>query len=409
MADLRVIYLTGLGSLTGGGGNKRVYEMLKGVTKIKPGVEYIPVLDRRNLNLAIGSFPDLRIILNNLTWYCLSLRNEGSYLDFYSNIVKVSSEISRIAAEERVDLIVSAHESFDLIHIAHLSSYWSSRGWSAVLQLTPMLGTVYRASRSPIEALRGISGNYFLLLKNFLKMKSMVKVLEKTISLSVSLSIPYELSIFSRRLRIKALVPPLGVDEEVWKAKPLDSGFDAVFFARLHPLKGLYDIPLVWKEVVKDKPGAKLLVAGSWQSEKDKYRFFELIRRLGLESNIHYVGFLPKWKLYGYVKSAKVLIYPSYLDSFSLVVLESLACGTPVVAYDIPAIRLSYRTDSVLRVPVGDREMLSKKTVMLLEDEGLRKKYSSSGMEFASKYTWDSVVKEEARSLTKIAEYWSTK
>ncbi|MCY0882863.1 MAG: glycosyltransferase, partial [Acidianus infernus] len=50
----------------------------------------------------------------------------------------------------------------------------------------------------------------------------------------------------------------------------------------------------------------------------------------------------PIEELYDTVSRAKVLIYPSHQDGFSLVVLDTLALGTSIVAYDIPAIRSVY-------------------------------------------------------------------
>jgi len=53
-------------------------------------------------------------------------------------------------------------------------------------------------------------------------------------------------------------------------------------------------------------------------------------------------GFLPKEKYYETLARARALVYPSHSDSFSLVILESLAVGTPVVTYDIPGPRSVY-------------------------------------------------------------------
>jgi len=54
------------------------------------------------------------------------------------------------------------------------------------------------------------------------------------------------------------------------------------------------------------------------------------------------MGYRPIEEVYSTVAKAKVLIYPSHQDGFSLVVLDTLALGTSVVAYDIPAIRFVF-------------------------------------------------------------------
>ncbi|MEM3872698.1 MAG: glycosyltransferase [Nitrososphaeria archaeon] len=241
------------------------------------------------------------------------------------------------------------------------------------------------------------------------KLLSITRNLRETLSLSVSFSIPFELKIFDPKLDIKVLNPSLGVDEAVYYTKACDIDFDAIYFARLHPLKGLFDIPLIWKKVVEVKPYAKLIVAGSWQNKIYEYEFYKLCRKLNLLNNIKYVGFLPKEILYSYVKSAKVLLYPSYLDSFPLTVLETLACGIPVIACNINPIRLTYRTDAVIKVYTNDLNKFAENVITVLEDEALRKKLSQNALAFASKYDWDSAAKEEFNSIQTILNYWAGK
>lgn len=109
---------------------------------------------------------------------------------------------------------------------------------------------------------------------------------------------------------------------------------NCVFFTRLVPEKGVYELPKI-----ADKTECETIyVAGKTLSEKVK-------SALNTSQKIQYLGYLPydkHDKLYDYVSRAKALIYPSHIDSFSLVVLESLALGTTVVAYNIPAIRFVY-------------------------------------------------------------------
>lgn len=103
----------------------------------------------------------------------------------------------------------------------------------------------------------------------------------------------------------------------------------AVFFARLVPQKGTRELPKV-----ADHFDGRILVFGKLFSERE--------RRALSHPKIDYLGYRPLQELYDAVSRAKVFIYPSHQDGFPLVVLESLALGTSVVAYDIPAIRYGY-------------------------------------------------------------------
>ncbi|MEM3872697.1 MAG: hypothetical protein QXE05_09080 [Nitrososphaeria archaeon] len=141
MSKLKVLYLTGLSSLTGGGGNKRVYEILKRCKKYN--IEYLPVIDKKNYFSALETFSDVKKIVEESGGYLVDLRPRNElFFSLYGNIPKVSSKIAKIAKNEKVDIIITAHESFDLIYVAWLSSKLSSIPWSAIFQLTPIVGTI---------------------------------------------------------------------------------------------------------------------------------------------------------------------------------------------------------------------------------------------------------------------------
>ncbi|MFP3287439.1 MAG: hypothetical protein RXP86_09300 [Acidilobus sp.] len=84
-------------------------------------------------------------------------------------------------------------------------------------------------------------------------------------------------------------------------------------------------------------------------------------------------------------------------------VLESLSCGTLVVAYDIPAIRFNYTgTRAVIRVRSLDVKGLVNETYELLRG-GDWDRLGREGVEFSKGFTWDSVARAEWRALERIA------
>ena len=52
---------------------------------------------------------------------------------------------------------------------------------------------------------------------------------------------------------------------------------------------------------------------------------------------MEFTGFVPHRELVGLYNRADVFVFPSVFDTFSMVILEAMACGLPVAAYDVPS------------------------------------------------------------------------
>jgi glycosyltransferase involved in cell wall biosynthesis len=132
--------------------------------------------------------------------------------------------------------------------------------------------------------------------------------------------------------------------------------FDAIFVGRAHPQKGVDDLILAWKEVNKVTPQAKLVIVG----ERNTFTAVqEKIKALGLDKDIIFAGFLSGPEKYNMIKKSKLLVFPSHYESFGMVALEALACGVPVVAYDLDIYKEIY-ADKLITVPKGDTAALAK-------------------------------------------------
>lgn len=202
-------------------------------------------------------------------------------------------------------------------------------------------------------------------------------------------------------VRIIVLTPANAFDGEALKYRNLQEREPiAVYFGRLSPSKGLYDILYVWNHVERTLPNARLLLAGSFASDRVRERFYELRSRLGLK-NVEYLGYFKhREELYEWASKAKVLIYPSREDAFPLTVLEAVALGLICVAYSIPALKYIYGDlPSVTLVREEDVEDMSKATVEALEmdyDEYLNIQTDPKLVKFLETYSsWESVAKAE--------------
>lgn len=140
-------------------------------------------------------------------------------------------------------------------------------------------------------------------------------------------------------LRGKVLKPSNAFDKKLLKLRNKGKEDYAVFYGRLVTEKGILDLIEILREINKRFKNTKLVLSGAFSKGFD-YPIYEKIfwkKAKEYKLNIEYLGYVDDWlKLHEIVSRAKVLIYPSHLDSFSLVILESIAVGVPVVAYNTP-------------------------------------------------------------------------
>ncbi len=112
-----------------------------------------------------------------------------------------------------------------------------------------------------------------------------------------------------------------------------------------------------------------------------------MVQSLGLEDKVLCPGYVADEDLPALYAMAEALVFPSLAEGFGLPVLEAMACGTPVVASDLPALR-ELAGEAAHLVPPGDLPALREGLERVLLDEGYAKELSARGRERARAYTW---------------------
>ena len=100
------------------------------------------------------------------------------------------------------------------------------------------------------------------------------------------------------------------------------------------------------------------------------------------------------------LKESKVFVFPSYAEGFAQVVCEAMACGLPVIAYDLPEYKEWYG-EHIAYVQTGDLNDLLHKTLQLLRNKKLRDEMGRKGVMRAKNYSWDSVSEYELEVITR--------
>ncbi|MCG3418021.1 glycosyltransferase [Oceanobacillus jordanicus] len=147
----------------------------------------------------------------------------------------------------------------------------------------------------------------------------------------------------------------------------------AVTLARYHEDKRLDEAIQAFKYVVEKIPDAKYYIYGNGPLEE---YLQNLIEKLNLQKNVFLKGYTDTPKDI-YIKAA-CSILTSKQEGFAMVITESMAVGTPVIAYNIkygPEDIINNEINGCL-VEQGDKQALANRIIKVMEEKGYRNKLS---------------------------------
>lgn len=181
--------------------------------------------------------------------------------------------------------------------------------------------------------------------------------------------------------------------EHFEQIKRSETSYEGVFLGRLNYSKGLTDLVKIWKNVCQEFPGAKLAVVGGG-SKETTISLSKKIMEHKLEKSIDLLGFLEDKEAHSILKSAKVFIFPSHEEGWGIAIAEAMACGLPVVSWDLPNFKSVFE-NRTLRVRENDFDLFAEEIRKFLRDEDSRKKFGDKGREFIQRYSWEKVAEKE--------------
>jgi glycosyltransferase involved in cell wall biosynthesis len=116
--------------------------------------------------------------------------------------------------------------------------------------------------------------------------------------------------------------------------------------------------------------------------------FAETVRRLGLERRVKMLGYVPERDLPALYRAAAVFVYPSFYEGFGLSVLEAMACGAPVITYNVTSLpEVAGDAARLLEYPVT-ADVLAEEIGRVIEDPVLRRELSERGRARARRFDW---------------------
>lgn len=162
-----------------------------------------------------------------------------------------------------------------------------------------------------------------------------------------------------------------------------------LYVGRIEPLKGL-DILIKAVSMLHDAANAKLIiVGGGLEDDAEMERLKNLASELDIINMVSFTGAVSQERLPTYYSAADVFVLPSWYESFGLVALEAMSCGTPVVVSRVGGLRTFVENGKTgYLVPWRCPEAFARSMDTLLANPALRDAMGSAARRKATRLSW---------------------
>ena len=196
-------------------------------------------------------------------------------------------------------------------------------------------------------------------------------------------------------------VVPAGVDLDMFQPGDQGRARDklglngervVLYVGRMDAIKGL-DVLIHSVAYMETPCDLKVLVIGGSKQDREFNRTQELVNTLKVADKVDFLGMVEHESLPLYYQAADVCVIPSYYESFSLVALESMACGTPVVASRVGGLQTVVKDNrSGYLVPWHCPDAFADRLEVLLSNGSLRKSLGRKASELAKRLSWEATA-----------------
>ena len=161
---------------------------------------------------------------------------------------------------------------------------------------------------------------------------------------------------------------------------------------RIAASKGLDEVISILPNIIKEIPNTHFVIVGEDFGEQKNLE--KEIKQANLQSSVHFLGKISRGELVAAYQHANVLVHPSHYEAFGIVLAESLAAKTPVVARNIAAIPYvaPHNKTSLL---FSNQKQLTSSLITILKDQKLQAKLGRNGYQhILQNFTWDKSIKK---------------
>ncbi len=158
--------------------------------------------------------------------------------------------------------------------------------------------------------------------------------------------------------------------------------FDCIYFGKLSRSKGAEDFIKVIAILKNEIPDITACIVGGGDATPYK----AIAKELNCYNNIKFLGFVETQKqLFGYVKSSRVFLAPTYIDRLPSTIREAMFLKIPIVAYSTGGIPfINEHDENILIIETGNYKEMARQTLLLLRNKVFREQLVQKAFYYAS-------------------------
>lgn len=320
------------------------------------------------------------------------------FLRLWSYVISALTSVSKLKQTNSLadsDVVITASDYFcDIIPAAFLKKQKKETKWIAC---------IYHKETHPKKRPGNLIANYITWWIQEQSFKKIAKQADLAWLLDTAAGDEVETRLQQlgmNKSQIKKICVGINL-KQIKDVELIEKQVDAIMIG-IRPNKGLYDIIPVWEEVQKLRPGTSLHLMGGMSGHEP---VFKEIKNKKLDAFIKLPNkngtFISPNEFYKIIKAGKVFVAPSHEEGWGIALCEAMACGLPVIAYDLPVYDRIYG-GAFSPVKCFDTKSMAENIVKTLNKDDVFQKLQKAGFSCSEQYDWEKIANDDLLDIINL-------